>query len=124
MKYVPNPVSFFVYFRLFLNTMTNTVGTKFDCKSIDGVLGIWTWDRIMVGADESTELWWPPKLRSFALFELPYLWLKNFFLHWTPTEVNFLWSGYLERFAIQPPLEWNIVPIIALVNARQNTCNL
>ena len=26
-------------------------------KSVDGVLGIWTWGRRMVGADEITELW-------------------------------------------------------------------
>ena len=28
-------------------------------KSIDGVLGIRTWGRRMVGADETTELWGP-----------------------------------------------------------------
>ena len=30
-------------------------------KSIDGVLGIQTWGCRMVGADETTELWWMPK---------------------------------------------------------------
>jgi len=30
-------------------------------KSIDGVLGIRTRGRIMVGVDETTELWRPPK---------------------------------------------------------------
>ena len=44
----------FVYFRPFLNTMTNTV--HLTVKSVDGVLGIRTLDRKMVGADESTEL--------------------------------------------------------------------
>ena len=29
-------------------------------KSLDGVLGIWTRGRRMVGADETTELWRPP----------------------------------------------------------------
>ena len=34
-------------------------------KSVDGMLGIRTRDRRMVGTDESTELWWP---HSIALF--------------------------------------------------------
>ena len=49
-----------MYFRPFLNIMT-----KFDYingKIVDEVLGIRTLDRRMVGADESTELWWPPVL--------------------------------------------------------------
>ena len=31
----------------------------FFIKSVDGVLGIRTWGRRMVGADETTELWQP-----------------------------------------------------------------
>ena len=31
-------------------------------KSVDGVLWTWTQDSRMEGADESTELWWPPIL--------------------------------------------------------------
>ena len=46
----------FVYFHPFLNTMTIIGSTKFDYISIEGVLGIRTRDRRMVGADESTEL--------------------------------------------------------------------
>ena len=46
-------------FLSFLNAMTNIVGTKFDYKSVDGVIGIRTRDRRIAGADESTELWWP-----------------------------------------------------------------
>ena len=42
---------FFVYFRYFLITISIIE------KSIDGVLGIWTRGRRMVGADETTELW-------------------------------------------------------------------
>ena len=30
-------------------------------KSIDGVHGILTWDRRMVGANKATELWRPPR---------------------------------------------------------------
>ena len=30
-------------------------------KSVDGVLGTRTRGRRMVGADEATDLWWPPK---------------------------------------------------------------
>ena len=43
----------FVYFRSFLVTISIE-------KSIDGVLGIRTRGRKMVGADETTELWRPP----------------------------------------------------------------
>ena len=50
----------FVYLRPFLNTMTNIGSAKFDHKSVDSELGIWTRHRSMVGADESTELWRPP----------------------------------------------------------------
>ena len=47
----------FVYFCPFLNTMTNIVQKlTINGKSIDGELGIRTWDCIMVGEDESTEL--------------------------------------------------------------------
>ena len=35
-------------------------------KSIDGVLGIRTWGRRMVGADKTTELWWPPIERLYC----------------------------------------------------------
>ena len=45
----------FVYFRPFLNTMTNTV-QSLTIKSIDGVLGTPTRGGRMVGSDESTEL--------------------------------------------------------------------
>ena len=47
----------FVYFRYFLITISIIE------KSIDGVLGIRTQGRRMVGADETTELWRPLKLR-------------------------------------------------------------
>ena len=42
----------FVYFCPLLNKMTNI----WLLKSVDGLLGIWTLDRMMVGADESNEL--------------------------------------------------------------------
>ena len=50
----PKPGPLFVYFRPFLNSMTNTNSTNLTIKSIDGVFGIRTLD--LVGADESTEL--------------------------------------------------------------------
>ena len=50
----PIPASFCFYFRSFLVTIS--IQTE---KSIDGVLGIRTRGRRMVGADETTELWRP-----------------------------------------------------------------
>ena len=50
-----NPGLFF-FFRSFLVTIS--LQTE---QSIDGVLGIRTRGRRMVGADETTELWQPPK---------------------------------------------------------------
>ena len=44
----------FVYFCSFLITISIQIQ-----KSIDSVLGIWTWGRRMVGADETRELWRP-----------------------------------------------------------------
>ena len=42
----------FVYFRSFLVTISIQIE-----KSVDDVLGICTWGRRMVGADETIELW-------------------------------------------------------------------
>ena len=53
----PIPASF-VYFHYFLDTIS-IIQIE---KSIDGVLGIRTQGRRMVGADETTELWQPPRL--------------------------------------------------------------
>ena len=50
-----NPGLFFVLFLFFSCYNFNT-----NWKSVDGVLGIRTRGRRMVGADETTELWWPP----------------------------------------------------------------
>ena len=46
----------FVYFRYFLDTISIIE------KSVDGVLGIRTRGRGMVGADKTTELWRPQSL--------------------------------------------------------------
>ena len=43
----------FVHFRYFLNTIS-IIQIE---KSVDGVLGIRTWGRRTVGANETTELW-------------------------------------------------------------------
>ena len=58
LKNGPIPASFCFYFRSFLVTIS--IQTE---KSIDGVLGIRTRGRRMVGADETTELWRPQKLK-------------------------------------------------------------
>ena len=53
---------FFVYFRYFFDTIS-IIQIE---KSVDGVLGTRTRGRRMVGADETTELWRPPKsLKSY-----------------------------------------------------------
>ena len=49
----PNPASFLFSFFSHDKYSTNTINDK----SIDGVLGTRTRDSMMVGADESTELW-------------------------------------------------------------------
>ena len=46
-----------VYFHSFLVTISIQIE-----KSVDGVLGIQTRDRRMVGSDETMELWQPPKI--------------------------------------------------------------
>ena len=46
----------FIYFRSFLVTISIQIE-----KSVNGVLGIRTRGRRMVGADETTELWRPPR---------------------------------------------------------------
>ena len=57
-KYDPNPTSCYL-FSSFSQYIFNKCSTKFDHLKpyLDGVLGIQTRDRGMVGADESTELW-------------------------------------------------------------------
>ena len=52
-----NPGLFFIYFRPF--HITNQLQIE---KSVDGMLGIRTRGRRMVGADKTTELWRPPVL--------------------------------------------------------------
>ena len=51
-----NPGLFLFYFCSFLVPISTQIE-----KSIDGVLGIRTRGRRMVGADETTELWRPPR---------------------------------------------------------------
>ena len=50
---------------LFLFIFLDTISILQIEKSIDGVLGIRTQGRRMVGADETTELWQPPKGIAF-----------------------------------------------------------
>ena len=49
----PIPASFYLFSSFSHYNLNNT-----NWKSVDGVLGIWTRSRWMVGADETTELWW------------------------------------------------------------------
>ena len=56
----------FVYFRSFLITISMIQIEK----SIDGMLGIQTQGCRIVGADETTGIWWPPKGKPVHLFKL------------------------------------------------------
>ena len=61
----------FVYFRYFLDTIS-IIQIE---KSVDGVLGIQTWGRKMVGADETMELWRPSIFRIknlLSFFTIPH----------------------------------------------------
>ena len=53
----------FVHFRSFLITISIQIE-----KSIDGVLGIRTWGRRMVGTDETTELCLPKFSTTIKIF--------------------------------------------------------
>ena len=57
LKNGPNPASFCLF--SFFSHEKYSTNTKND-KSVDGVLGTITWGSMMVGADESTELWQHP----------------------------------------------------------------
>ena len=75
----------FVYFRHFLITILIIE------KSIDGVLGIQTRGRRMVGADETTELW-RPLLPRFK--ELPIHVRKSFFKKMGQSRPLFVYFRY------------------------------
>ena len=62
----------FVYFRPFLITIS-IIRIE---KSIDVVLGIQTRGRMMIGADNTTELWRPPSILKFVLIS-PFFALLN-----------------------------------------------
>ena len=57
----PIPASFCFYFCSFLITISIQIK-----KNVDGVLGIRTQGRRMVGVDETTELWRPPQILIVA----------------------------------------------------------
>ena len=69
-----NPGLFLVYFRPFLITIS-VIQINLLEKSIDGVLGIQTRGRRMIGANENTELWRPPS--RFSLYKAKYLQLPT-----------------------------------------------
>ena len=65
---------FFDYFRPSLITIS-IIQIE---KSLDGVHGIWTRGRRMVGADKTTELWRPPNKSVFSLkFDLDLYLIKQ-----------------------------------------------
>ena len=70
----------FVYFRYFLDTISII---QFE-KSVDGVLGIRTWGRRMVGGDETTELWQPPNDNLLIPYFLILISSKKSFITSTP----------------------------------------
>ena len=88
----PIPASFFVLFV--------TLQFKFRVKkrSVDDVLGIRTWGRRMVGADGSTELWWPAK----AIVNHP-VW-PNCSLAW---KCGFLYNYQTYPYHQSYPLWWD-----------------
>ena len=55
----PGPFSLLCLFSSF-SQHNDKCSTKFDYKIVDSVRGIQTRDHMLVGADESTELWRPP----------------------------------------------------------------
>ena len=72
----------FVYFRSFLTT----ISIQFE-KSIDGVLGIRTRGRRMVGADETMELMRPPKIYNFLVLQnVPTIFTSN--LPWEQSAIQ------------------------------------
>ena len=64
-------------------------------KSIDGVLGIRTWGRRMVGADETTELWRPPENDSCLIGIRNDLILTQIFWYWKPLPTATTTTTYL-----------------------------
>ena len=69
-KYGSNPASVCLFSSF--SQYNDKYSPIIDYKNIDGVLGIWTRDRRMVGEDKSTELWRPPT--ELKLTENKVLW--------------------------------------------------
>ena len=67
----------FVYFRPFLNTMTNTI-KNLTIKSVDGLLGTRNRGRQMVDTDESTELWGHPYRQTLDDVRLEIMTLESY----------------------------------------------
>ena len=63
LKYGPNPASFCFFSSFYQNN--DKYCKKIYYQSVDGVLGIRTRDRRMVGGNKSTELWRPPPNRNY-----------------------------------------------------------
>ena len=60
LKNGPIPASFCLFSSFSLYNFNNT-----NWKSIDGVLGTQTSGHMMVGTDDTTEVWWPPRFSKF-----------------------------------------------------------
>ena len=58
-------------YNFFFRSFRVTISIQIE-KSIDGVLGIRTRGRRIIGADETTELWRPPLFKTFEQNVFPY----------------------------------------------------
>ena len=59
----------FKYWRLIrlIIPLSITISIIHNEKSLDGMLGIQTCDRRIVGVDKTTELWWPSLIKQFYI---------------------------------------------------------
>ena len=118
-KYGPNPASFCLISSF--SQYNDKHSTKFDYKSIDGVLGIQTRDCRMVGTDESTELWRPPP--KYVVY--PHStsdWRISFFLIQISSIWNTLNSDMKNLFITSPLLaknslfwSWPLVNLLVMI---------
>ena len=83
----------FVYFRSFLIQITISI-IQIE-KSVDGVLGIRTRGRRMVGEDETTELWWHPSLPLVC---------STFFGNWSFLNRNLKYIYFCSTFFLYLPI--------------------
>ena len=86
----------FVYFFTFLFTVSKIQIEK----SVDGVLGIQTQGRRMVGTDETRKLWWPPIPFNFWLMNFAFFIPTNQENDWTFQYCCLLFAKALQCFKL------------------------